>query len=254
MKLLYDIEPDLYKCASGAEYEVEWSPDIWTYHCRITDAKTAINAEINRIQKLAPNHELFLALGDRTNYRYSVYPRYKSNRLKYRKPAGYLSLRDWIRKTWSCIELSNVEGDDVVGISCMPDDIIYSRDKDLRTIPGFHINNEGDLEEISRWDADVAFYTQVLTGDACDGYPGLKGCGPKMAAKILEGANTEYELWAKVNLAYAKAAGKDPENTPSVLAMARCARILRIGEYDKVNEKPLLWDPPMGLQLGDELD
>ena len=28
------------------------------------------------------------------------------------------------------------------------------------------------------------------------------------------------------------------------LQMARCARILRVGEYDLDNERPLLWQPP----------
>ena len=254
MKILYDIEPDLYRAASGAEYEVEWSPDVWTYQCRITDAKDAIQAEIERIQKLSPNHEMVLAMGDSSNFRYSVYRDYKSGRRKYRKPAGYPALREWIHDTWPVIKLANVEGDDVVGISYRPDDLIYSRDKDLKTIPGLHINSEGELEEISLWDADVAFYTQVLTGDHTDGYPGLNGIGVKGAAKILAGATSEYELWTNVRAAYIKAAGKDPENTPSVLSMARCARILRMGEYDKIHEQPVLWNPPMGLQLGDELD
>lgn len=243
-KLIYDVEPDLYRCASSAEYEVEFSPDVWTYQCRITEAKDAITSEIERVQSFAPNHEIFLAVGDRTNYRYSVYPFYKSNRLKYRKPAGYSALRKWLNKTWPILTLPNVEADDVVGICYEEDDVIYSRDKDLRTIPGIHIDSIGSLEEISEWEADLSFYTQVLTGDACDGYPGCPGVGPKTAAKIIAGATDQHDLWELVKATYIKTAKKKPEETPSVLTMARCARILRNGEYDHENGKPILWEPP----------
>ena len=43
----------------------------------------------------------------------------------------------------------------------------------------------------------------------------------------------------------ARIAKKLPDKTPSPLKMARCARILRAGEYDSVTEQPLLWTPPM---------
>ncbi len=249
-RILYDIEPDLYGAACSAEYEVEWTKDVWTYLCRVTDAKDAITAEIERVQKLAPNHEIFMAMGDSSNFRYSVYRPYKSNRRKYRKPAGYTRLREWICSTWPYLQLANVEGDDVVGISYEKDDIIYSRDKDLRTIPGLHINSEGELEEIEPWAADLKFYEQILTGDATDGYPGIRGCGPKKAAQILGGAQSEYGLWERVRAAYIKAAGKDPE-TPSVLSQARCARILRTDEYDHEEQKPRLWEPPFPMQVFD---
>ena len=248
MKLLYDVEPDLYRAASGAEYEVEWEPDVWTYQCRISDAKDAITAEIERVQKFAPSHKVVLALGDSNNFRYSVYRDYKSGRRKYRKPAGYTALRQWVRKTWPFIQLANVEGDDAVGISYRPDDVIYSRDKDLKTIPGHHLNIEGELEEIAPFAADVRFYSQILTGDATDGYPGLKGCGPKKADAILGGAESEHGLWERVRAAYIKAASKDPE-TPSVLSQARCARILRMNEYNHEEQKPILWEPPIPMDV-----
>ena len=244
-KIIYDVEVDAYRALVSSEYEVEFSKDFWTYYCNHDEAKAAVNAEIERVQSIAPDHSLFLALGDSNNFRYSVYPSYKSNRRRYRRPPGHSRLKEWLCTTWPCLQLANVEGDDVVGNCAQPGDIIVSKDKDLNTIPGLHVDVlTGEIYEVSKWEADINFYTQILTGDSADGYPGCPKYGPKSAAKLLAGATTENQFSQRVTGAYITAASKDPE-TPSVLTMARCARILRMGEYDHENQRPFLWEPPM---------
>jgi len=242
MKALIDADYYLYRAACGSEYEAELVPDVWTYLCRITDAKDAFNGEMDRFQAIAPDHELTVILGDRTNFRYAVYPQYKSNRRAYRRPAGYQALRDWAASAWPTITLANVEGDDVLGLMAEEGDVIVSRDKDLRTIPGVHLDGQG-LVDVSQWQADVNFYTQVLTGDTSDGYPGCKGVGPVAAAKLLAGCTTVEELWLATVAAYAKAG----LSQDFAIQMARCARILRPGEYDHKRLRPVLWNPPVGV-------
>jgi DNA polymerase-1 len=240
MKAFIDAEVFLYRCAVAAEYEAELQPDVWTYLCRITDAKTAFEAEVTAIEQILPDAEIHLCFGDRTNYRYAVYPDYKSNRRKTRRPAGYGALRPWCESVWPSHFIANVEGDDVLALVAEPGDVIVSRDKDLKTVPGLHLQGT-DISEVTLAQANLAFYSQVLTGDAADGYPGCKGYGPVAAAKALAECETEEEMWLAVQKAYLKA-GHAPA---FAVQMARCARILRPGEYDHSKERPKLWSPPL---------
>ena len=118
--------------------------------------------------------------------------------------------------------------------------MIVSVDKDMLTLPGLHLR-DGELVEISRLEADRNFYRQVLTGDASDNYPGCPGVGPVGADKLLAGCSTEVEMWDEVLKAFLKKGfGEVYAKT-----QARCARILRAGEYDLTSGTPLLWSPPV---------
>lgn len=240
-KLIIDTETWLFRAAAASEYEIEFQPDKWTYLTDISNAKDVFDQEMNRIQAICPDHTIVQVMGDRNNFRYAVYSEYKSNRRLLRRPAGYSALRQWVRDTWPTTELSNVEADDGCGVIYEEGDVIASRDKDLRTIPGLHLVGDGVID-VSVYEADVSFYMQVLTGDATDGYPGIKGCGPKAAAKILAGCMDEESMWQAVVKAY----GKAGHSLEFALQMARCARILRAGEYDLDKERPIMWQPPVG--------
>lgn len=239
MRILVDAETFLFRCVAGAEYETEWAPDKWTYEVNLSEAKDAFDKEVAHINDIMPTAPVVLTFGDVSNFRYAVYPKYKANRRKSRRPAGYQALRDWARVQWVSQSFPGIEGDDVVGIMADKEDIIVSRDKDLQTIPGLHLVGE-ELKTVSRHQADMAFYSQVLCGDATDGYPGCPGVGPKKAEQILDGCKSDNEFWAAVVIAYEKAKKTEAD----AIQMARCARILRRGEYDVDKERPILWEPP----------
>ena len=240
MRAYIDAEVYLYPAIVTAQYEVEFQPDMWTYICNHSDAKTAFDKDVAKVKDVLPDADVVLVFGDSTNFRYAVYPEYKSNRRSTRRPAGYGALRQWAMDTWESEKLPGIEGDDCLGLMARGGDVIVSRDKDLKTIPGLHLR-DGELEEISEDQANRTFYAQVLTGDATDGYPGCPGCGPVGAAKVLAGCKTELEMWLAVLEAYQKA-GKTRE---FALQMARCARILRPGEYDRQRKQAVLWNPPV---------
>lgn len=244
-KALIDAELFLYRCAAGAEYEVQWQGDDWTYVCRHAEARIAFQVQIAEFMDALPDHDPVMVFSDGLSFRYSIWPTYKANRKKLRKPAGYRQLQEWVRNVaagrgWEVASLSDVEGDDVLGILYSPGDVIVSHDKDMRTLPGLHLRDDV-VVEISKREADLAFYSQALTGDASDNYPGCPKYGPKTAAKLLAGLQTEQEMWAAVLGAYEKA-GFDQRYAVS---QARCARILRSGEYDHEKGIPLLWNPPV---------
>ena len=124
------------------------------------------------------------ARGGRSNFRYGLYPSYKSNRREKIKPWGYQELVDWALDTYPVIQIDNVETGDILGSSYLEGDVIVSGDKDMKTIPGAHF--QGELVfEVSEDEADHNFFMQALHGDSTDGYPGCPGVGPVMANKLL---------------------------------------------------------------------
>ena len=245
MKALIDAEVYLYRAAAGSEKEIEWQPDDWTYVCRHGDAKTSFQDSIAEIRETLPDHKPVLVFSDRGSFRYGIWPQYKANRKKYRKPAGYRQLVEWVEKAaqsrgWEVARLPDIEGDDVLGVLYEDGDVIASIDKDLLTIPGLHLRN-GEIIHASRLEADRTFYAQVLTGDATDNYPGCPGYGPVTAERVLASCSTEAEMWQTVLAAYAK----KELSEDYAITQARCARILRAGEYDLQTGTPLLWSPPV---------
>lgn len=245
MKALIDTEVFLYRCAAGAEMEAEWDDDDWTYVCRHGEAKLSFQEKMAEVMEALPNFDVVLVFSSGASFRYGLWPSYKANRKKLRKPAGYRELFKWLdsaapARGWSLASLPEVEGDDVLGILYEEGDVIVSEDKDMLTLPGMHLRG-GELVQVTQREADLAFYRQALTGDASDNYPGCPKYGPVTADKLLAGSLTEREMWGRTLGAFEKA-GLDER---FAITQARCARILRPGEYDHQAGVPLLWNPPV---------
>lgn len=245
MKALIDTEVYLYRAAAACEMEAEWAPDDWTYLCRHGDAQAQFQDTISEIRDTLPDHEPVLVFSDRVSFRYGVWPQYKANRKKYRKPAGYRQLMAWVDKVapargWQVVRLPDIEGDDVLGVLYEDGDVIVSVDKDMLTLPGLHLRN-GEIVEVSQLEADRSFYSQVLIGDTSDNYPGCPGVGAVGAERLLAECSAEVEMWQAVLGAFAKKQLGEAD----AITQARCARILRAGEYDLTAQAPLLWNPPV---------
>jgi 5'-3' exonuclease len=102
------------------------------------------------------------------------------------------------------IEATGMEADDLVSIWAYEarerkeQYVICGIDKDLLQIPGNHYNyNKATWQFINDETAHYNLMVQCLTGDTTDNIMGLKGIGPKKAAKLLEGVSSA-ELWSKV--------------------------------------------------------
>jgi len=252
-KIYIDIEPLSFAASRRHEYEFQLSEYIWTYHTRLDYCQKDLVGRLKQLKKYAPNHTQVLCMGHKSNFRYAIYPRYKSNRRGIRRAAGYNALREWLGNNYESARLPNVEADDVLGIMAEKDDLIYSEDKDLRTIKGVHMESNGELTEVTELEANRSFYKQVLSGDASDGYPGCPMIGTSskfFGSDDWLGCSTEQDFWLLVQGQYMLATKKlfdrhevtDPLRF--CLQMARVARILRPGEYDHDAEKPVLWEGP----------
>jgi DNA polymerase-1 len=245
MKLLIDTEGFLVPAAKSAEYDIEWQPGDWQKLCRHGDALAYFQESVVDVLAEHPGHQPVLAIGDRTTYRAGIFPAYKANRKKETKVAGWPALVASVEQLaqasgWEIARLANVEADDVLGILAGPGDVIVSIDKDLLTVPGNHYRS-GELVSQSLHAANLAFFSQALIGDRSDHYPGCPGVGEKGAEKLLAGLNSEREMWAAVVGAFQKAG----LTAQAALVQARCARILRPGEYDHDRQQPILWQPPV---------
>jgi DNA polymerase-1 len=267
--LLIDGDILVYQVASAAEKPYDWGDDLWTLHSDMNEALPAFEQRIEDLRtELQADHIIFALTTMGKNFRKDVYPKYKSNRKAVRKPLVWKPLREHLHANYEVFERDGLEGDDCLGILATKagtistkvgvgwERILVSIDKDFKTIPcTYYHMQKREMLTITEAEADRWFMFQTLTGDTTDGYPGCPGIGPKNAERILEvvepvvmsqcvdvadcHSKNLAALWRAVVATYkAKGLGEGV-----ALQMARCARILRSGDYDFKNKKPILWTP-----------
>ena len=155
---------------------------------------------------------------------------YKGTR-KQQKPYHYDNIRAYMLATYPCVVADGMEADDVMAmylydshVSGKLDVICCTRDKDLRMVPGLHfgwqcgkqlqfgpkrVTELGEIE-LKKSGKKIEgtgmkfFYSQLLTGDKVDNIPGLPKFGPVKAYKLLNGCNSELELYNVVKEEYQK--------------------------------------------------
>lgn len=198
-------------------------------------------------------------------WRKDILPSYKDNRADVYRPTLLGSLKDHLAERWPSYRKPTLEADDVMGILSTMDGlprnflkahpelasttrkVIFSEDKDMKTIPGWLFNPAKDSKPrlIPEAEADYWHLYQALVGDSTDGYKGLPKCGPVAANKLLldpiHGDPLDLvDMWEAVLGAF-KAKGLVLEEA---LVQARVARICRVSDYDFTTKKVIPWEPP----------
>lgn len=152
--------------------------------------------------------ELWLSGGN--NFRYNVYPEYKGNRLGMPRPKWEHQVKDFLKLEWSANVTDGIEADDMLGIRQyqLEDSIICHLDKDMNQIKGQHYNwelwrkgvviREKQIYTITPEEGDYWFFYQLLVGDPTDNIKGINGIGPKKAAGILHGCESNQERYEAV--------------------------------------------------------
>jgi hypothetical protein len=128
---------------------------------------------------------------------------YKGNRKDAKRPIHYDAIRTHLQRLGAVL-VEGQEADDAVAIDATESGgWIVSIDKDLDQVAGWHYNFVKHEEYyITEEEGLRNLYTQVLTGDRTDNIIGLKGIGPKKAAKLLEDCKTEREYYDACLKAY----------------------------------------------------
>lgn len=276
--LLVDADMLVYKIAGSIERPIDWGDDLWTLHSDFTEGIEALENHLAGLMETLEADALVLALTDQTStFRLDFLPTYKGNRKSVRRPLCWAAMRNYMMTGPHKAYLRpNLEGDDVLGIlsthpTLIPGEkIIVSGDKDFFTIPGKFYRETGLVEDrkivtVTEAMADRWHMIQTLAGDTTDGYTGCPGVGMGRAEDMIDnpvileaydytitrGARKgesevrfnetpTSDLWASVVSRYEAAGQSDLD----ALIQARCARILRAGDYDFANKKPILWNPP----------
>ena len=239
-QILIDGDLLVWGEATAIEYTVLWENDIHTLVCDFAELKQRIDVRVISLVEKFSAKRYTLAFSDpKNNFRNDIYNEYKANRRLTRKPLSYRDAVDYCHDVWGAVTWPNLEADDVLGIlaTTEPESVIISRDKDTRTVPcrWYNPSVSTDLIKVTEEEADAFHLHQTLTGDRTDNYSGVPGCGPRTADKIL----TPRPTWNAVVDAY-HAAGLTEDDA---LVNARCARILRKGDYNFKTGKVRLWMP-----------
>jgi DNA polymerase-1 len=238
--LLIDGDILIYTVCSVCEYVARFDDDLDVAFANINEAKAMCEETISKWAEKLKAELVVIGFSGKSNFRKTIYPQYKAHRKSCRKPCGYRPVKELMGQNYIVKEEPTLEGDDIIGIlsteGVYRNPIIVSSDKDLNCIPGLLWNPDKDDKPrmITKEQADRNWLMQTLTGDKTDGYPGLEGVGPVTAAKILKNGT-----WDEVKSAY-ETSGYNEEYA---LTQARCARILRHGEYDWIKQEALLWTP-----------
>ena len=190
--MLAVIDGDLILYSTLFYHEARYS-DENPATCEILEEK-CVNGVLNVVRewkKLAGCDEVIVALSESPNFRHRVDPEYKANRQGGEKPVYFYEAKSELKIHFPCLEFPGcIEADDVMGImgTHYEDCVIISYDKDMRQIPGLHLNPKKkgaqEVERISIDEARRTFYCQWLQGDSTDNIKGISGIGPKKALGI----------------------------------------------------------------------
>ena len=189
------------------------------------------------------------------NFRRQVWEPYKAHRDVKKQAPDSLSYAVDLIKQNDILSVPTLEADDIMGLMASGNKAIaVTIDKDLRSVPGWHWNPDKEVKplELDTYTADFNFHKQWIMGDTTDNIPGIWKWGPAKAEKWLKYVHPRN--WtAAVLAAYdqAKPHEGDKYDYDYCIAMARCVRILRHGEYDKKTKSVLLFDPIVGATKSD---
>ena len=233
--LLVDGDIVAYKAAVIAETPIDWGNGVWTLHAHEKDVIGSMEDFMAKIIEESGCDEVITCLSGDKLYRKDVAPYYKANRKGTRKPMLLNFAKKYLSDNYNGKVEDKLEADDLLGIlgSADKNTVIWSIDKDLLTIPAYHLL-DGKVTEVDQEEADYWFLYQTLIGDSTDNYKGCPTVGAKTADKLLQ---ENGATWQTVVDAFAdKGFGEEV-----AIENARLARILRDGEYDFKTKEVSLW-------------
>lgn len=173
------------------------------------------------------------------------------------KPIHFHNLRSHALNNYQTKVAWGMEADDMLGVDCLKDPdrlVVCTRDKDLHMLPctvyGWEVHNQpeygpvrhtepGTLDKKGKSTGWFQFYSQLITGDSVDTIPGLPRCGPAKAFSVLEGCETEQEMYDRVKSLYQEKVGEGWQEY-----MQEQANLLYMVRELNEDGSPVLYLPP----------
>jgi len=247
--LLIDGDIVNYQICAANEQDLRFDSD---FHVLYSDGLLCAEQSINYIEGLKSHldaDKIIVVLSDDTeNFRKDFHPEYKANRKGTRKPLAFKAVREALRKEYKALTEAKLETDDILTLLSSDDrlkgeKIIVSIDKDFEQCSGYLYNPSKDRHSGPRFikpeQADLFLYRQVLIGDRTDNYFGCPNVGEVKAKNLIKAGKSRREWWDAIVTAYKK----EGFDEAYALNQARCARLLRAGEWDKQKREVKLWEP-----------
>lgn len=264
MQPLLDSDVLVYECGFAAE--TAWKGE----HPGVTDpppfdkcAQLLDNRIANICAIVESTMPPILFLTGKQNFRYAIAKRTPYKARAGNKPFHYKNIIAYIKGKYDYRIVEGLEADDLMAIeqTSRPEEtIICTRDKDLRSVPGWHygweLGNQPQFvpERVSHLGAITLsndrkkikgtgllfFYSQCLTGDTVDSIPGLPNCGAVKAYKALSAATTEEEAFRSVLSAYQVSYGET-----AAIELLEQGRLLHMTRELHEDGSPVLWEFPV---------
>lgn len=172
----------------------------------INQAKEGFDWRYNGImydlQKKYDIDGFYMFSGSKGNFRKLITSDYKANR-KQELPEHLGELHSYVKDEYNSIFKYGVETDDVIAsywrraVDNVGEDnvVIVALDKDYKQFPCIFYNyNKKEAEKISKEEALVNFYSQMVEGDSADNVNYCKGYGKAWCKKNLTTDMSEYSL------------------------------------------------------------
>lgn len=220
--------------------------------------KKHISNKIDKMMIDADCMKYIMFVTTKFNFRDALVDDYKANRTDVERPVNLAWAKRWCVNKLNNHYHKGLEADDLLGIYNGKDTVIWSLDKDLRQLPGEHLDDEtgkvitvteegrldlkkwvteeGNAKEKIYFDGTIGLYYQMLIGDSTD-Y--ILGCGIR--------EERTYKTGAKKGENYIARKGVGPKAALSKLTTAIMRRgsktMLEAGldcvkaEYYKVHGK-----------------
>lgn len=226
------IEPQGVPVVPGRRVHID--ADMLAYQCGgnedtdVTTSRRILKSKIDLLKDAAGAEGVLLhmtASGSTKGHRALIaYTKPYQGQRKGHRPKNWQYLRDYMAeglagpiKQWFDREAD--DGFGFISMNC-PLDVIATRDKDMRMLPGWHLNwdtyelikvepEQFALEAGGKLYGHKWFWTQMLWGDAADNIPGLpkhpdfpRGVGEVAARKLLAFADDDDSAALAVAKAY----------------------------------------------------
>lgn len=204
-----------------------------------------INRKIDELMVAAGCNKYIMFVTTKFNFRDQLVDDYKGNRKDVERPVNLSWAKKWATEELNTEFVKGLEADDLLGIYMADDTVLWSLDKDLRQIPGEHLDDdtqqikvvteEGELVDRGKkvyFTGMVGFYYQCLIGDSTDH---IVGCGKRVTATYKSGAKAGQDYIKRQGIGskaavklLSEAAAKNPDRV-----LEACLEVV-IAEYKKV--------------------